>query len=218
MRLHALALLGALAAAPPPAAGAPADARSLREADAALARALAGGDRGAFAALLAEDTCFSDGGRPLVGRAAVVAAWDELFAKDGPRLTWEPELAELSTSGDLGYTAGSYRLEATDAAGAPVVRTGRYVTVWRREADGAYRALADAPLRPPADGESAGLLRARSHRHVSRDGDLVVELGTYARAGSDRPAGTWLSVLRRARDGALALALDTLSPAPPAAE
>jgi ketosteroid isomerase-like protein len=217
MRCLALALLGALGAAAPPAAGAPADPRSLREADAALARAVAGGDRAAFAALLAEDTCFSDGGRPLSGRASVVAAWNELFAPDGPRLTWEPELAELSATGDLGYTAGRYRLQAADAAGRPVVREGRYVTVWRREADGAYRAVADSPLRPPPASEAPELDRTRTHRHASVAGDLVVEIGTYALAGSSRPAGTYLSIHRRTRNGTLGLALDTLSPAPPAA-
>ena len=83
MRLSALALLLALAAPP-------ADPRSLREADAALARSVANGDRKAFAALLDEDTFFSSGGTPLDGRTEVLESWDDLFAQGGPKLTWEP--------------------------------------------------------------------------------------------------------------------------------
>jgi ketosteroid isomerase-like protein len=213
MRTLAPVLLCALVAA-----GAPADGRSLREADAALARAVAGGDRASFAALVAEDACFSDGGEPLVGRARVLASWEELLAPGGPRLSWVPEVAELAASKDLGYTAGRFRLEVMDAARRPVVREGRYVTVWRRDADGAFRAVADSALRPPADGEAEGLIRTLSHRHVSRAGDLVAEVGVYARPGEARASGTYLTVFRRTREGTLATALDTLVPAPPAAE
>lgn len=170
MRLFAPALLCALAAAL-----APVDGRSLREADAALARSVAQGDPRAFAALLASDACFSDGGRLLEGRDRVVDSWKELFLPTGPRLTWVPEVAELSASLDLGYTAGSYRLLTEDAAGHPVVHEGRYVTLWRREADGAFRAVADSPLRPPSDGLASGLVRTVFHRHASQAGDLVVD-------------------------------------------
>jgi ketosteroid isomerase-like protein len=207
MRLFALALLLALTAPK-------ADPRSLREADAALARAVANGDRKAFAALLDEDTFFSSGGAPLDGRAEVLESWDDLFAQGGPKLTWEPELAELASSLDLGYTAGHFRLETKDAGGLSSAHEGRYVTVWRKGPDGTFRAVADSPLKPPSSGALSGLVRTPVHRYSSQAGDLVAEVGVFALQGALQPAGTYLTVLRRTREGTLATALDSLVRAP----
>ncbi len=54
-------------------------------------------------------------------------------------LTWEPEFAEAS--GDLGYTYGTYTRATSDTDGNKAVETGLYVTVWRRNADGAWKAV-----------------------------------------------------------------------------
>ncbi len=56
-------------------------------------------------------------------------------------LSWEPLFAE--GSGDLGYTHGTYRRERVDSEGNPVVQTGRYVTIWRRNADGEWKVVLD---------------------------------------------------------------------------
>jgi ketosteroid isomerase-like protein len=163
MRLPAPALLplAAFLAALPAVAGPPADGRSLREADLALAHAVAGHDRAAFAALLGEEAVFAGGGgAPLRGRAAVVDGWSELLAAGGPRLRWTPELAELAASGELGYTVGHFDLETAGADGQVVRHEGRYVTVWRRGSDGTFVAELDAALRPPGEGEAAELVRS----------------------------------------------------------
>jgi ketosteroid isomerase-like protein len=215
MRLPALVVsLTAVVAAIPAAAGAPADGRSLREADLALARAVAGHDRGAFAALLGEEAVFAGGGgAPLRGRAAVVDGWAELLAAGGPRLRWAPELAELAASGELGYTVGHFDLETTGADGQVVRREGRYVTVWRRGSDGTFVAELDAALRPPGEGEAAELVRSPERRLTSRAGDMVAEAGSYRRKDEASAAGFYLAIRRRTPDGTLAAALESLLPA-----
>ncbi len=222
--LAALLAAPAQAAAPGPAQGekagsmtaAPTDARTLREADLALARAVDQRDRGSFAALLAEDAIFAGGGAPLRGRAAVLGGWAGFFEPQGPRMSWAPELAEMARSGDLGYTVGRYLFEGRDASGQSVKREGRYVTVWRREADGAFRVAADSPLLPPGDDEPPDTRRAPDRTLASRDGDLVVEVGTWT-AGSAR-GGSYLRIRRRTREGTLAAALESMVPAPPTRE
>jgi ketosteroid isomerase-like protein len=227
-RMHRcpLTLLAALAAALPLAAlgeprsrkpaGPPADERALREADQAFDRALAARDRAAFGELIAEDACFAGGGALLRGRAAVLSDWAPFFEPEGPRLTWAPELAELAKTGDLGYTVGHYRFEARDAQGAAVTREGRYVTVWRRGPDGAYRAAADAPLLPPGD-DAPELLRTAERTLSSTSGDLVVEVGRWEAKEPAAGRGLYLSIRRKTREGTLAAALETLLKAPAAA-
>jgi len=192
-----------------PAAG---DARTLREADQALARAVDQHDRSAFEALLSEDAYFAGGGRPLRDRAAVSRAWASFFDREGPRLSWAPELAEMSRSGDLGYTVGHYQLESRDADGRMVKREGRYVTVWRREADGVFRVAVDSPLVPPGDGGPGDVRRSPDRTLSSRDGDLVVEAGTWRPGRGAGPGGLYLSIRRRTREGTLADALETIVP------
>jgi ketosteroid isomerase-like protein len=53
-------------------------------------------------------------------------------------LTWEPSFADVSASGELGYTWGRYTLNLPGKKeGNPKrKKTGTYVTVWRRQAPG----------------------------------------------------------------------------------
>ena len=56
-------------------------------------------------------------------------------------LEWAPELAEISASGDLGYTSGPWRFTA-DGAEKPV-GFGQFFTIWRKGADGKWKVLVD---------------------------------------------------------------------------
>jgi ketosteroid isomerase-like protein len=58
-------------------------------------------------------------------------------------LTWKPSFASASAAGDLGYTWGRYEYRDRAADGRPVVETGTYVTIWRRQADGTWRVALD---------------------------------------------------------------------------
>jgi ketosteroid isomerase-like protein len=205
-----LALLVLLAA---PVEAPVADVRTLREADLALARTVEESDRAAFGASLADDACFLGGGEPSKGRAAVLAGWSSFFEKEGPRLRWQPELAEMARSADLGYTIGRWESETRDADGRTVKSEGRYVTVWRKEADGRFRVAADAPLLPPGPDQPPDLKRTLERKISSRAGDLVVEVGVFRGEGASPPRGAYLVIRRRLRNGALAAALETLVPA-----
>jgi ketosteroid isomerase-like protein len=58
-------------------------------------------------------------------------------------MTWEPLRADVSRSGDLGYTIGLYQARTTPAGGRPVITTGKYVTIWRRQVDGSWKVALD---------------------------------------------------------------------------
>jgi ketosteroid isomerase-like protein len=63
-------------------------------------------------------------------------------------LLWEPEFAEVSSSGDLGYTTGPWELRPpADSTGAPAPREsylyGHFNSVWKKQRGGAWRVVAD---------------------------------------------------------------------------
>lgn len=77
------------------------------------------------------------------GLPAIRAAMAPVFADTTWHLTWQPALAFASQAGDLGYTLGTWRSTRTDAAGAEHIATGKYMTIWRRQADGGWKVVFD---------------------------------------------------------------------------
>jgi ketosteroid isomerase-like protein len=185
-------------------------AAALRAADAALDRAAAAHDRAAFRALLAPDTYWTTGGVPQEGPEAVLRSWGDVLEPGGPSLRWSPDRADVAESGDLGFTMGAWRYEGRDPGGKPVQAAGRYVTIWTRGADGAWRVLADGALRPATGAPPPDLVRTADRRATARSGELRVEAGRYTRGEGEH--GVYLLVVRRAggRDDVL---VETLVPA-----
>lgn len=61
------------------------------------------------------------------------------------KLTWEPAYADVSQSGDLGYTWGRYQLIVPmgKPGSPPLVRHGTYVTIWKRQRGGGWKVVLD---------------------------------------------------------------------------
>ena len=80
------------------------------------------------------------GPRPMRGTAMIY----RLFgggAPDKVTLTWTPTAAWGSAGGDMGVTTGDWMRTPKDPSKAKL--TGRYVTVWRKNANGQWRGLID---------------------------------------------------------------------------
>lgn len=107
-----------------------------------FAAAVAEGGGAAFASFFDKDgMTLGNRATPSIGQAAIAA-----IAKWAPadyQLTWTPEGGELSPAGDMGFTWGHYEGRSTGLGKAAVVTTGRYVTVWKKEPDGAWKVLLD---------------------------------------------------------------------------
>ncbi len=73
---------------------------------------------------------------PIVGANAI----DYLIQQDdsGYKLSWNPQHAEVSESGELGYTYGIYALRST--MGDSIV-FGSYANVWKKQSDGNWKLL-----------------------------------------------------------------------------
>lgn len=102
----------------------------------------------AFADWFAADgVALGNGAAPLIGRVAIVksAKWDPKVYQ----LTWTPTDAQMGPSGDMGWTWGHFEGHSKDANGNPVTTTGRYMTIWRRGADGQWKVVLDAGANEP---------------------------------------------------------------------
>jgi ketosteroid isomerase-like protein len=91
---------------------------------------------------------FADDASELPNGGAVVAGKENIrhsLEPWGPdlSLTWTPVQAEMAASGDLGYTFGNYVLKAKDKDGKPVVKYGKYATVWKKQKDGSWKVVMD---------------------------------------------------------------------------
>ncbi len=58
-------------------------------------------------------------------------------------LFWTPKFVDASTSGDLGYTYGTYTFIVTDSTGARKEGKGFFHTVWKKQADGKWKFVWD---------------------------------------------------------------------------
>ena len=120
---------------------------AMMKADRDFNQAAADRDMDRFLSLVSETAVFdSADGR---GRDAVKKAWTPFFEPNGPTISWTPAKAESLVAGDVGYTVGTWERHTKDARGNPIVRSGQYLTVWRKEKDGVWRATFDTGSTSP---------------------------------------------------------------------
>ena len=122
------------------------DAAAIMKADADFNQAVADRDLKRFLSFVGEPATFNGGtAGEIHGRDAVAKEWAPYFQANGPRLMWKPTKAEILGHGDLGYTVGSWELRPPSGGQAPAttVTRGNYLTVWKKQADGAWRIVFD---------------------------------------------------------------------------
>jgi len=106
-----------------------------------------------FSSFLADNVSTLRADQPVLrGKAALQQDWKSLLENRSISLRWQPISAEISKSGDLGYTVGSYVMNRTDEKGSVILGTGKYLTVWRLQNNGAWKVEFDTgvPDTPPA--------------------------------------------------------------------
>ena len=108
----------------------------LRAAETAFAATMAARDLDAFAAHVADDAVFINGGKPLRGKAAIVDHWKRFYAGARAPFSWKPELVEVIDSGRLGYSEGP-------VSNPDGVVVARYVSTWRLDETRTWRIVFD---------------------------------------------------------------------------
>lgn len=133
--------------------GAPeADVRAaVAAANAEYARALVAGDARAMAAVFTEDgELIPARQRGFVSGRAEIEAYNARHLGSRRYLDVVITTVHLEVSGDVAWEAGTSRVTVQQGEHAPVTVTGRYLAVWRRDPDGAWRIRAELPVSDPA--------------------------------------------------------------------
>jgi len=90
-----------------------------------------------------EAVFFVNNGARVKGKDAIKMAWKPMLETPGPGLTFETTYVEVARSSDLAYEYGTYDLKTEAKKGKVADEKGKYVVVWKKQADGSWKAVAD---------------------------------------------------------------------------
>ncbi len=121
-----------------------ADERAIRNADTEWLEAVKAKDIERTLRSYADEASMYPPHAPIVnGKEAIRAFWSQGFLNPGFALDWQATQVQVSRAGDLAYSRGTYDLRENDAKGRPIIERGKYVVVWKKQPDGAWKAVAD---------------------------------------------------------------------------
>jgi ketosteroid isomerase-like protein len=115
---------------------------ALQTADADWSKSVATG-ADAFMGFVAADGVIMPPNEPAVSGQGAHDWATKMMAMPGFGVTWTANMTEVAASGDVGYTSGTYDLHVNGPDGAPMSDHGKYLTVWKKDATGAWKVAAD---------------------------------------------------------------------------
>ncbi len=140
-----LEVVAAFSACQPPANQSSGAADAVRAADIAWEKAFASRNPAGAAAFVESTGSILPPNAPgVTGPAAVATLFEGFYALPALNLHWHPTSVEASRSGDLAYSSGAFAMTFNDASGKPLTDRGKYLTVWRKQADGSWKVVRDA--------------------------------------------------------------------------
>ena len=133
------------APAPPPPDTRAADVKAVLDEEAAWLKDTQAKDADKFASHFAEDGCaLYPGGGILTGKAAVKASMAPFFSDPNFSMTFASTRQMASKGGDMVYSQGTYTMTVTNPkTKKPMTDHGKYLTVFTKQADGSWKAIAD---------------------------------------------------------------------------
>ena len=153
----ALSMAACNPAPPPPPDTHDADVKAITDTEVQANQAWAAKDADKIMAFYADDAILMTPGADMVhGKDAIRESMKGMLSDPAISLTFQSSKVDVAKSGDLGYTAGTYKLTVTDpSTHKPINDHGTYVTTFRKQADGSWKAVADIasssvpPMPPP---------------------------------------------------------------------
>src|SRR5580658_6472686 len=121
-----------------------ADEKAIKDQDEQWGKTAATRDLDGTVAYYTDDAVLLPPNAPIAsGKQAIRAVWATLLAPDVTLPPWQVTKVEVASSGDLGYVVGVYEMTTKDPQGKPVTDHGKLVEVWKKQADGKWKTVAD---------------------------------------------------------------------------
>jgi uncharacterized protein (TIGR02246 family) len=119
-----------------------ADAQAVKAKNDAWSKDAASKDAAKFATYYADDATVMIPNEPVFrGMDNIKAVLTPMMQDPNFALSFKAEKIEVS--GILAYTQGTYSQTSTARDGKPFVDTGKFLTVWKKQADGSWKAIED---------------------------------------------------------------------------
>ncbi len=120
-----------------------ATAETLKQLEAEFMKAAAEKGSLGYMSYYADDAVEVPNGAPLIAGKAKIAEGMGFLDDKNNRLVWTPVGADISSSGDLGYTYGTYEFHSKNKDDKPVVEYGKYASIWKLQKDGNWKVVLD---------------------------------------------------------------------------
>jgi len=171
----AVFLVGCSEAPPPAPDNRAADAKAIRDVETAWVQSYTTKDVDKIALNYADDASIFMPDAPVItGLPAIKAALKSMVADKNFSLTFSADKVEVSKAGDLAYSQGAYTATMTNLKTKKVVtETGKFVTVYKKQPIGAWKAVADifnadAPAAPAKHRASPAPAPHKHHKSTAR--------------------------------------------------
>src|SRR5256885_12556778 len=76
----------------------------------------------------------------LTGKESIRTFWNSML---DPGFSGGWKTTKVEVSGDLAYVTGSYEFNDNDGGGKPITDKAKYFEVWKKQADGSWKCVAD---------------------------------------------------------------------------
>jgi len=118
-------------------------------------------------ALYTEDAIELPPNQAAVQGKAAIQACKEAFP---PFSNFQEQSLEIEGQGDLAYDRGTYSMTVTPPGAAPIEDRGKYLTIWRKQADGSWKGArvmfnSDLPL-PAKEKPAVQHRKSRTRSHA----------------------------------------------------
>jgi uncharacterized protein (TIGR02246 family) len=122
-----------------------ADVKAVKDTESAWLQAFQSKDADKIVSFYADDAALLLPNAPLIsGREAAKQAFKPFTTDPNFNLQFEATRVDVAKSGDLAYTQGAYTMTATDpATKKAATEKGKYLTVFKKQADGSWKAVED---------------------------------------------------------------------------
>ncbi len=120
-----------------------ASADSLRQLEGDFMKAAAERGSAGYMSYYADDAVEVPNGAAIITGKINIAKTMGFLDDKNNHLSWTPVGADISASGDLGYTYGTYEFRSVGKDGKPVVEHGKYTSIWKKQKDGSWKVVLD---------------------------------------------------------------------------